>query len=273
MTDETIKFKLVIAYDGSQYAGWQVQTTGLGVQQRIEEALAKLFRHPGRLHSSSRTDTGVHALGMVAHVEIRKAEFRMPVEKLALAINAHLPPDIRIMSATRSGSDFHARFDAKGKQYRYSVWNHHAQNPLLRHQAWQVARPLDLPLMKAAARQFVGKHDFVSFAGVRNYRMSSTVRTVSRCDIRRNGRLLTFVIEGDGFLYKMCRGIVGTLVQVGLGKFQPNDIRSMLESKDRRMAGMTAPAHGLVLWQVYYGRRRSPSHGVPTDKVPVAELE
>src|SRR4051812_14775935 len=121
-----MKFKLTIAYDGTNYAGWQVQKVGLGVQQLVEEALVKIFPGTGRLHSSSRTDTGVHALGMIAHVEIANEEFKMAVEKLALAINAHLPPDIRIMSATRCDTDFHARFDAKGKQYRYYVWNHPA---------------------------------------------------------------------------------------------------------------------------------------------------
>ena len=125
-------------------------------------------------------------------------------------------------------------------------------NPLLRHQAWHVPTPLDLPAMHAAARRFLGKHDFKSFAGARNYEMESTVRTVTRCDIKRNGPVLTFVIEGDGFLYKMCRGMVGTVVQVGQGKFAVAEIKRMLGRKDRRVAGMTAPAHGLVLWKVFY---------------------
>ncbi len=247
-----IKFKLVIAYDGTAYAGWQVQKTGLGVQQRVEEALGKLFPSVGSIHSSSRTDTGVHALGMVAHVEIPRAEFKMPVAKLALAINAHLPADIRVMLATRCGAKFHARFDATGKQYRYFIWNHPAMNPLLRHQAWHVPLPLDLAAMRSAARLFVGKHDFKSFAASRSYAPESTVRTLTRCDLKRSGALLTFVIEGDGFLYKMCRGIVGTLVQVGQGKIAAAEIKTIFASKDRRVAGMTAPAHGLVLWKVFY---------------------
>jgi tRNA pseudouridine38-40 synthase len=127
-------------------------------------------------------------------------------------------------------------------------------NPLLRHQAWHVPRALDLPAMRAATQLFLGKHDFRSFAGTRGYEADSTVRTVTRCDLRRSGPLLTFVIEGDGFLYKMCRGIVGTLVQVGQGKFPREDISRMLARKDRRAAGMTAPAHGLVLWKVRYGK-------------------
>ncbi len=257
---DTLKFKLVIAYDGTNYAGWQVQTSGVGIQQKIEEALGRLFPGVKRVHSSSRTDTGVHALGMVAHVEIPRAEFKMPAAKLALAMNAHLPEDIRVLAATRCRADFHARFDAAGKQYRYFVWNHPAMNPLLRHQAWQVPRKLDLAAMRSAAPLFLGKHDFKSFAGTRNYEMESTVRTLSRCEIRRIGPLLTFLIEGDGFLYKMCRGIVGTLVQVGQGKIQSDDIRAILNRRDRRAAGMTAPAHGLVLWKVFYKPKPKREH-------------
>lgn len=247
-----MKYKLTIAYDGNQYAGWQTQKTGIGVQQRVEEAAQKIFPavKTGRLRSSSRTDAGVHALGMVAHLEIPGCQ--LPGRKLALGINAHLPGDIRIMSASRCGKNFDARFDATGKQYRYFVWNHPAMNPLLAHQAWHVARPLNLPAMRAAAKLFPGKHDFKSLAATRNYEMESTVRTLRRCDIKRTGPLLTFIIEGDGFLYKMCRGIVGTIVQAGQGKIAPAAITEILRCKDRRAAGMTAPAHGLVLWKVFY---------------------
>jgi tRNA pseudouridine38-40 synthase len=254
----TAKFKLTIAYDGTGYEGWQVQKIGTGVQEKMEAALAKLFRSRPRVHSSSRTDTGVHALGMVAHFEVPRAECRMTARKLALALNAWLPEDIRVLSAARAPGCFHARFDAKGKQYRYFVWNHPAMNPLLRHTAWHVPRSLDLPAMRAAAALIVGRHDFQSFSASTGYRRESTVRTVTRCDIKRRGPRLEFSIDGDGFLYKMCRGIVGTLVQVGLGKFPAIEIKRMLARKDRRVAGMTAPAHGLVLWKVFYaGRRRT----------------
>lgn len=249
---ETLKFKLTIAYDGTNYAGWQVQKGQLGVQQCVEEVLGKLFPSVQRIHSSSRTDTGVHALGMVAHVEIPRAEFRIPVAKLVLAINAHLPPDIRIMEARRCPKTFHARFDAAGKQYRYLVWNHPAMNPLLSRHAWHVPVKLDLAAMRQAAKLFIGKHDFKSFAANRDYEMETTVRKLSRCELSRRGRLLTFVIQGDGFLYKMCRGIVGTLVQVGKGKIAASAIQGILLRKDRRVAGMSAPAHGLVLWKVFY---------------------
>ena len=254
---DSLKFKLTIAYDGTSYAGWQVQKTGVGVQQRMEEALGKLFPGVKRIHSSSRTDTGVHALGMVAHVEIPRVEFKMTAAKLALAINAHLPEDIRVMSAARCRAGFHARFDATGKQYRYLVWNQPTMNPLLRRQAWHVPQKLDLAAMRAAAELFLGKHDFKSFAATRNYEMDSTVRTLTRCDLKRNGPLLTFIIEGDGFLYKMCRGLVGTLVQVGQGKIATSEIKNILPRRDRRGAGMTAPAKGLVLWKVFYSKSRS----------------
>ena len=232
-----------------------MQKTGTGVQEKVEAALAKLFPSRPRVHSSSRTDTGVHALGMVAHFQIPRAGCRMTGRKLALALNAWLPEDIRVLSAARAPQAFHARFGAAGKQYRYFVWNHAAMNPLLRHTAWHVPRPLDLTAMRAATPFFVGRHDFQSFAANPGYAKASTVRTLTRCDLTRRGRLLTFVIEGDGFLYKMCRGIVGTLVQVGLGKFPPDEVWRMLEKRDRRVAGMTAPAHGLVLWKVSYARR------------------
>jgi tRNA pseudouridine38-40 synthase len=248
------KFKLIIAYDGSQYQGWQVQKIGTGIQEKLEQALAKLSPARPRVHSSSRTDTGVHALAMVAHVELPRKHFKMPGRKLALALNAWLPEDIRVLSATRVHGDFHARFDATGKQYRYFIWNHPAMNPLIRTTAWHVPRALDVRQLRAAGQVFVGRHDFQSFTSNPGYERKSTVRTVTRCDVRRSGRLLTVIIEGDGFLYKMCRGIVGTLVQAGLGKFQVEEIKKMLLKKDRRLAGMTAPAHGLVLWKVFYGK-------------------
>lgn len=246
------KFRLTIAYDGTGYQGWQVQKTGTGVQEKVEAALARLFPAKPRLHSSSRTDTGVHALGMVAHFEVPHGAWKMPGRKLALALNAWLPEDIRIISAARANGDFHSRFDAAGKQYRYFVWNHSAMNPLIRQTAWHVPKPLNLAAMRQAAPCFLGRHDFQSFTSNTDYAKGSTVRNLTCCRIRKSGRLFTFVIEGDGFLYKMCRGMVGTLVQIGLGKFPPKEVRKMLAKKDRRVAGMTAPAHGLVLWKVNY---------------------
>ena len=247
-----MRLKLTIAYDGANYAGWQIQKIGLGVQQIVEEAIAKIFQQQIRIHGSSRTDTGVHARAMIAHFDLPEDRLRMPMNKVALALNAQLPEDIRVMEAREAAEDFHARFDAKGKQYRYFVYNHPAMDPLLRRQAWHVPQKLDLAAVRKAATYFKGKQDFAAFANNRNYAMETTVRTLFRCELKKAGPILTFIIEGDGFLYKMCRGIVGTLIQCGAGKFPPTDIAKMLAAKDRRMAGMTAPAHGLVLWKVFY---------------------
>ena len=248
----TLKFKLKIAYDGTGYEGWQVQKIGTGVQEKVENALGKLFPSRPRLHSSSRTDTGVHALGMVAHFEVPRGESKMSARRLMLAINAWLPEDIRVLAASRAPATFHARFDAKAKEYRYFVWNHPAMNPLLRRSAWHVPRRLDLSEMRSAAKSFVGQHDFTSFTSNPGYARDSTVRTLIGCRIRKQGPLLTFVIEGGGFLYRMCRGIVGTLVEVGLGKRPSWEIPLILSKKSRCAGGMSAPACGLVLWRVSY---------------------
>ena len=159
MDPQLIKLKLTIAYDGTAYQGWQVQKVGLGVQQRMEESVARIFPGVGRLSGSSRTDTGVHALGMVATFEIPRQQLRMPLRKVILALNAHLPEDIRVMAVQRVPGDFHARFHALGKQYRYTIWNHPAMNPLLRTQAWHVPVELDLAAMKQAARHHSSLRD------------------------------------------------------------------------------------------------------------------
>ena len=228
-----MKLKLIIAYDGANYAGWQTQKTGIGVQQRVEEAVAKIFPDAPRLQSSSRTDTGVHALGMVAHLELPAV--KMAPTKVALALNAYLPPDIRVMRVSRARPDFEARFSAKGKQYRYFIWVGAAMNPLLRHTAWHLCRPVNLAAMRQAAKLFIGRHDFKSLAANRGYQPETTVRALTRCNIKRSGQLLTVIIEGDGFLYKMCRGIVGTLAQVGQGKIAPEAIKEILAQRDRRV--------------------------------------
>jgi tRNA pseudouridine38-40 synthase len=247
-----IRLKLTIAYDGTNYQGWQVQKVGLGVQELIEKAIASIFQEQVRVHGSSRTDTGVHARAMIAHFDLPRANLKMPVLKIPLALNGNLPEDISIMDAQEVSHEFHARFSAKGKQYRYSVYNFHAHDPLLRGCAWHVPQKLDLDAMREATKHFIGKRDYAAFANNRNYEMETTVRTLRRCELRKQGRLLTFIVEGDGFLYKMCRGIVGTIIQVGQGRFSSSDIEKMLAARDRCLAGMTAPAHGLVLWKVFY---------------------
>lgn len=256
-----VRLRLSIAYQGTRFAGWQTQAGQVTVQDTVEQALEHLFAYRPHVYSSSRTDTGVHALGMVAHVDIPRSVLRMPPVKLVLAANAWLPEDVRLLTAVRTRPDFHARYSATGKQYRYCVWNHPAHEPLERHRTWHVPRALDVGRMRAAAQALVGSHDFLAFSASPGYVRRHTVRQVTRCEVRTSGPLLTLVIEADGFLYKMCRGIAGTLVQVGLGRFSPEALPALLESRDRRLAGMTAPAHGLVLWKVYYGRRRVPAVG------------
>lgn len=253
----SLKLKLTIAYHGARYKGWQVQKSGITVQQKVEEALKRFFPSVDRVHSSSRTDTGVHARGMVAHVEVQKDEFRIGELKLRLALNAFLPDDVSVTEVKRVPGNFHARFDAAGKQYRYMIWNHPALNPLQREVSWHVPRELDFLRMQEGAKFFIGNHDFRAFAVKREYEMRSTIRVVSNCKLYKKDSMLTCLIEGEGFLYKMCRGIVGTLVEVGLGKLKPVDIRNILKSCDRSQAGMTAPAHGLILWKVMYGKKKA----------------
>ncbi len=259
-----VRIRITVAYDGTAYVGWQLQPKGISVQLRLEEALGKLFVPAPRVCSSSRTDTGVHALGMAVHFDVPRAQWRMTPAKLLLAANAWLPPDIRVMAAAEARDGFHSRFDSSGKQYRYVVWNHSSENPLLRTTAWHVPRALDLAAMRGAAATLVGTHDFRAFTANTGYHRANTVRTVRRCDVRRSGSQFTFVIEANGFLYKMCRGIVGTLVQVGHGKISPDRILPLLESRDRRLSGMTAPAHGLVLWKVWHGKKRHDPRTAPT---------
>lgn len=249
---ELLKFKFTIAFDGTAYQGWQSQRSGRGIQDQLEAALAKLFGGAPEVQGSSRTDAGVHAQGMVAHAIIPAAAMKMPLRHLVLAINACLPEDIRVRNVVRIAAEFHARFDATGKQYRYRIWNHPVMNPLLRAQSWHVPRPLDFEAMQAAAGELLGRHDFRSFTANRGDVLDDAVRTLTRCEIRRSGASLTFLLEGSGFLYKMCRGIVGTLVQIGEGKIPPDSIPQILAARDRRAAGMNAPAHGLVLWKVFY---------------------
>lgn len=253
----SLKLKLTIAYHGARYKGWQVQKSGITVQQKVEEALKRFFPSADRVHSSSRTDTGVHARGMVAHVEVQKDEFRIGELKLRLALNAFLPDDVSVTEVKRVPANFHARFGATGKQYRYMIWNHPALNPLQREVSWHVPRELDFLRMQEGAKFFIGNHDFRAFAVKREYEMRSTIRVVSNCKLYKKDSMLTCLIEGEGFLYKMCRGIVGTLVEVGLGKLKPVDIRNILKSCDRSQAGMTAPAHGLILWKVMYGKKKA----------------
>lgn len=247
-----MKWKLTLSFDGAGFSGWQSQRTGRGVQDALEGALGRLFASGPGVISSSRTDAGVHAWGMVVHFEVPREECRMEGGALRLALNGLLPETVRVRAARRVGAGFHARFDAVGKEYRYRIWNDAVMHPLKRHEAWHVPRALDLTAMREAAERLVGRRDFRAFTSKRDGVLEDAVRTLRRCEVRRRGREVTVVMEGSGFLYKMCRGIVGTLVQVGEGKFAAEDVGRMLESGDRRVAGVNAPALGLVLWRVGY---------------------
>jgi tRNA pseudouridine38-40 synthase len=244
------KYKLTIAYDGSGYEGWQARSNGRGIRQTIGLACHSLLGSTPEIIASSRTDAGVHARGLVAHIELTHEHPAFTGPQLRLALNAHLPAQIRIVSATRARADFHARFGARAKEYRYQVWNHPVMDPLLRQQAWHVPRPLDLAAMREAATVLLGRHDFRAFTAKRKGELLDSTRTLHTCQIKRSAPLLTIQLIGEGFLYKMCRRIVGTLVQVGEGKISPTQVAAKLSSPTPQPGGFVAPAHGLILWKV-----------------------
>jgi len=246
------KYKLIIAYDGTGYEGWQARSNGRGIRQTITGACEQLLGSAPEIIASSRTDAGVHARGLVAHLELTDGHPLFTGAQLRLALNAQLPAEIRILSAARARADFNARFDAITKEYRYQVWNHPVMAPLLRHQAWHIPRPLDLAVMREAAAYLTGRHDFRAFTAKRKGELLDSTRTLHTCQIKRSGARLTFHLIGEGFLYKMCRRIVGTLVQVGEGKLTPAEVKSLRHPPTEHQAGMIAPAHGLILWKVRY---------------------
>lgn len=242
--------KMVVIFDGSAYFGWQWQPNGVSVQEKIEEALKHLTGKRIVLEGSSRTDTGVHALGMVASFKWPKKN--MLIADLKKALNALLPEDIRVQNIKKMAPDFHARFSAKGKIYRYRILNAPISDPFRRKMVWYIYQKLDVRLMRRAAKCFVGKKDFSSVAANPGYKRTTMVRHIKRCQVRTRGDEIYIEVEADGFLYKMVRTIVGTLVQVGLGKRDVFSVKELIASKDRRLAGKTAPAQGLYLIQVKY---------------------
>ncbi len=243
--------KLTIEYDGTQFNGWQIQNNKeRTVQGELEKALKKIFRKSLRVHGSGRTDAGVHAEGQVAHFTTNA---KLPVEQILKALNAHLPDDIAIRKAERTGAGFHAQYSAKSKLYRYTILNRPAPSALARHFALHFPYRLNIPAMRRAAKELVGRKDFRSFAAVDPARKSlSTVRTIKRIDIKKSGDFIYIFIEADGFLYKMVRNIVGTLLEIGQGRLPKNSIKRILSQKDRKAAPKTAKAHGLCLMSVKY---------------------
>ena len=242
------RIHLIVEYDGTNYAGWQRQANALAVQQVIEEALGKLTREPVVLHGASRTDAGVHALGQSAHFD---TDSRIPADKFSYALNALLPPDIRIRASSEAAPDFHARFSARGKRYRYLFYDDRHAGALNRFTHAHSIYPLDDERMRAEARALLGTHDFAAFAASGSV-VKDTVRTIWRAELTRRGHEVRLIVEGSGFLYNMVRIIAGTLRDVGSGKLPPGALRRAIETGDRLDLGVTAPAHGLTLMQVFY---------------------
>lgn len=249
MDDCGKNFRLTIEYDGTRYHGWQVQPNGPSIQQEIESAIETMTQNKIRLLASGRTDAGVHALGQVAnftcHTSISPAAFQK-------GLNSILPDDIVIRHTVLVPSQFHARYDAKGKLYRYHILNHSIPSAIDRRYTWWIRSPLDLEAMREAAAIIIGEHDFKAFEGAGSPR-SHTIRKVVKADFtRRPTDRITFDIQANGFLRYMVRNIVGTLVDVGLNKKSPAQVKQILDAKDRSLASATAPANGLFLVEVYY---------------------
>ena len=247
-----IRIRLTIAFDGTAWHGWQAGRSGRGVADLVQMALRAFLPDASELVSSSRTDSGVHALGLVAHFDLPDSRLLRDVGKLAAAINSRLPDDIRVRDAALATEGFHARFGGVSKEYRYRIWNAPVMNPLLRSQAWHVPQALDVSTIRSVATMLAGTRDFSAFTSKRDGTPGSTIRTVRKCVIRKQGPLLTVIVEADGFLYKMCRGIVGTLVGCGRGLITPEEIGTLLNGPSSRTPGVNAPAHGLTLWRVRY---------------------
>ena len=242
-------FKLIIEYDGTAYCGWQRQAGDPTVQETIETALSVMTRETIRVIGSGRTDAGVHALGQSAHFHTRAA---ISPQGFQAGLNSLLPDDIVIRACSPVPDDFHARFHARHKTYRYTIRNQPLPAAIGRQYAWHIRKPLDIAAMQAAAAYIIGAHDFKSFEGAGSPR-ADTIRTVLSADIHKTstGDVL-FEVAATGFLRYMVRNLTGTLVQVGLGKITADDFKTILEAKDRDRAGPTAPPHGLCLIIVFY---------------------
>lgn len=242
--------KLVVAYDGTEYAGWQRQPNGVSIQQLIEEAFASFTpgEPPPAVTGASRTDAGVHAIGQVASVRV---PFSHPADAVLRALNARLPEAVRILDAADAHASFHARRDARRKRYRYRIYRAAVLLPMLRLYVWHVPGRLDLNAMREAAARLVGTHDFAAFQAS-GASVATTRRTIFRLDLVETGDELHLEVEGDGFLRHMIRIIAGSLVDIGRGTRTPAWLGEALDGRDRRLAGQTAPAAGLCLERVDY---------------------
>lgn len=239
---------VTIAYDGTNYSGWQVQPNGLAVQQVVEEAFEQLLKEPVQVRSSGRTDAGVHARAMAASFSTSRD---LPLRAFVEGANRFLPADIAIQSARIVPDGFKPITMAHAKRYRYTIINSSVRSPLDRLYSWQVREPLDLAAMNEAAGRFVGSHDFAAFRAS-NCVARTTVRRIDSVQITREGARITIDVTGGGFLKNMVRVMVGTLVDIGKGRFAPSDIDRLLQGGTRKEAGSTAPACGLCLMEVMY---------------------
>lgn len=244
-----MRLKCTVSYDGTGFAGYQVQPQNRTVQGEIEAALAKI--HNGqriKIHGSGRTDAGVHAKGQVIHFD---TPLNLPVARWPIAINTSLPEDVVILSAEEMAPEFHARYDAIGKEYRYMIQLTKQRDPFLRHYAYQYSYPIDVKLMEEAANYLMGTHDFTSFCSAKA-EVIDKVRTIEKIEFVEENGLLVVRFVGNGFLYNMVRILVGTLLEAGRGEREPSTFKEILEKRDRQYAGKTAPGHGLYLWEVFY---------------------
>ena len=244
-----MRVKLVVAYDGTDYSGWQVQPNGITVEEVLNRELSRLLKEEITVTGASRTDSGVHSLGNVA---VFDTDTRMPAEKISYAINQRLPEDIVVQDSCEVPEDFHPRFAASQKTYEYKILNRKFPMPTLRRDTLFYCHPLDEGRMRQGAQFLVGTHDFTSFSSVKA-QTNTFVRTVYELTVERTeDDIIHIRITGNGFLYNMVRIIAGTLLLVGAGKLEPEDVGRILAAKDRGAAGPTAPAHGLTMIGITY---------------------
>ncbi len=243
-----MRLALGIEYDGTSYNGWQRQKTGLGVQQRLEEALSQVADQAIEITCAGRTDTGVHASGQVAHFD---TQARRSQRGWLLGANSNLPADISVSWVRHVDAAFHARFSATGRSYRYRILNRLQRSALHRERAWWVHQPLDSTRMQEAAQRLLGEHDFSAFRAA-GCQSGSAVREVTRIEVARDGDWITLSVSANAFLMHMVRNITGTLVAIGQGEAPVEWISEVLESRDRTAGGVTAPPHGLTLVAVDY---------------------
>lgn len=243
-----MRVRLTVAYDGTHYCGWQVQPNGITIEEVLNRALSDLLGEKITVIGASRTDSGVHALGNIA---VFDTDSKIPAEKMSYGLNQRLPDDVVIQKSEQVADDFHPRYQETEKIYEYKIWNTTFPNPLNRLHSYFYYRPLDIVRMQQAASLLIGEHDFQSFCAA-NAQVLTTVRTIYSCEIRKEGDLILIRVRGNGFLYNMVRIIAGTLIEVGSGMREPESISEILDLKDRKKAGPTAPPHGLTLVKIIY---------------------